>query len=286
MKEITTKTQLCAVIGNPVSHSLSPAIHNSAFKYLGLDFVYIACPVEDVKAALTGMRALGNFRGMSVTIPHKIDAMNCVDEVNEVDQSIGSINTVINDGGKLRGIGTDGAGALKAFQDIGIEIDGKNVLIIGAGGVSRAIAFTLAKETNLNKITLLDINLKVLEGLGSDLRSGTNKEIETKESNKESLAAAMESADIIINCTPLGMHPKVEMTPVPAELFKEGQVCFDAVYTPLETRFLAEAKAKGLQTISGVEMFVNQAALQFKEFTGVEAPVEVMRKVVMDHLTK
>jgi shikimate dehydrogenase len=114
MRSISCETQLCAVIGNPVGHSLSPAIHNAAFEALDLDFVYVACPVEDVKGALAGMRAIGNFRGMSVTVPHKIEVMKYVDEVAQVDRSIGSINTVIHDGDKLIGLSTDGPGAMKA----------------------------------------------------------------------------------------------------------------------------------------------------------------------------
>ena len=124
---ITNGTRLCAVIGNPVGHSLSPAIHNAAFKELNLDFVYLAFQVEDLRSALAGMRALTNFRGMSVTIPHKIEAMEYVDEVAEVDRSIGSINTIINENGRLIGLGTDGPGALKALVDGGVELEGARV---------------------------------------------------------------------------------------------------------------------------------------------------------------
>ncbi|MHC4065362.1 MAG: shikimate dehydrogenase family protein, partial [Planctomycetota bacterium] len=140
MRSIGRRTQLCAVIGNPVEHSLSPAIHNAAYEALDLDFTYVACPVEDVKGALTGMRAMGNFRGMSVTIPHKIEVMKYVDEVAQGDRSIGSINTVIHEDDKLIGLGTDGPAALKALADSGVELAGKNVLMLGAGGAARAIS--------------------------------------------------------------------------------------------------------------------------------------------------
>jgi shikimate dehydrogenase len=283
-RSITTATRLCAVIGNPVGHSLSPAIHNAAFEALGLDFVYLAFQVEDVKSALAGMRALSNFRGMSVTIPHKIEAMNHVDEIAEVDRSIGSINTIINDNGKLIGLGTDGPGALKALVDAGVELDGKHVLMLGAGGASRAIAFTLARNTRLNTLTLMDINEAMLQGLAADLRTGTAARIEAAALTNASLAKAMLHADVIINCTPIGMHPKEGVSLVPVELFRPGQAVFDIVYNPLETRLLADARSRGLTVISGVEMFINQAVLQFREFTGVDAPVEVMRRVVMERL--
>ena len=286
VRSINTKTKVCAIIGNPVSHSLSPAIHNAAFSARDLNFVYVAFPVEDVKNALAGMRALPNFRGMSVTIPHKIEVMKHVDEISDVDRNIGSINTVINENGKLIGLGTDGPGAQKAITDAGVNIDGKNVLMLGAGGASRAIAFTLANNTKLAELTLLDIDKDILDGLAADLKAGTRASIQHEIMSDTSLAAGMEKADLIIHCTPIGMHPKEDASLVPPELFRPGQVIFDIVYTPLETKLVREAKAAGLKIISGVEMFINQAVLQFERFTGTDAPEEVMRQVVMEHLTK
>ena len=281
---ITNDTRICAVIGNPIAHSLSPTIHNAAFNALDLDFVYMAFRVEDLQSALAGMRALPNFRGMSVTIPHKIEAMKYVDEVVEVDRSIGSINTIINENGRLTGLGTDGPGALKALVDAGVELDGKNILMLGAGGAARAIAFTLARNTRLAKLILMDVNEAVLQGLSADLTAGTEAAIEAVKMTDDALAQVMASADVIINCTPIGMHPKEDVSLVPPGLFRSGQVVFDIVYTPLETKLLADASAHGLKVISGVEMFINQAVLQFRHFTGVDAPEEVMRRVVMERL--
>ena len=281
---ISPATRLCAVIGNPVAHSLSPAIHNAAFNELGLDFVYLAFRVEDAKTALAGMRALNNFRGMSVTIPHKIEIMNYLDEIAEVDRSIGAINTVINENGRLIGLGTDGPGALKALIDAGVELDGKNILMLGAGGAARAIAFTLARMTKPGKLLLLDVNETMLQGLVADLKSGTAVRIDSGLLTGRSIAQAMDNTDLIINCTPIGMHPNENASLIPAGLFRSGQVVFDVVYTPLETKLLADARACGLKVVSGVEMFINQAVVQFERFTGAEAPVEVMRKVVMERL--
>lgn len=285
VSSISPKTQLCAVIGNPVEHSLSPAIHNAAFAELGLDFIYTAFRVEDVEAALAGMRALENFRGMSVTIPHKIEVMSHVDEIPEVDERIGSINTVVNEGGRLRGFGTDGPGALRALREAEVEVNGKSVLMLGAGGASRAIAFTLAGQAEPADIMLLDIDRKTLEGLTADLKKGTGKKISSALMDPGSLASAMERADLVVNCTPVGMHPKTGGTPVPGEFLRAGQAVFDIVYTPLETRLLREAGEKGLTTVSGVEMFIHQAVLQFEQFTGSKAPEEVMRRVVMEQLS-
>jgi shikimate dehydrogenase len=286
VRTITTKTQLCAVIGNPVGHSLSPAIHNAGYDALDLDFVYIACQVEDVPAALNGMRALSNFRGMSVTIPHKIAAMNCVDEVAEVDRAIGSINTIIHDSDKLIGMGTDGPGALKALNDAGVSVSGSRVLMLGAGGASRAIGFTMATHPGLRELTLLDINESMLRGLAADLRAGTPAVIVDEVMTADTLADAMSRADIVIHCTPVGMYPKIDASIVPAELFRADQVIFDIVYTPLETKLLADARSRGCRIIPGVEMFLNQAVLQFEYFTGASAPVDAMRKVLMENLQK
>ena len=219
VRTIGTGTRLCAVIGNPVAHSLSPALHNAAFDELGLDFVYVAFRVEDLKNALAGMRALENFRGMSVTIPHKIEAMNYMDEIAEEDRAIGSINTIINENGRLIGLGTDGPGALKAFVDAGVSLDGKNILMLGSGGAARAIAFTLALKTGLAKLTILDINEGMLHGLAADLKAGTPASIESAQLDDGSLAKALEQADVIINCTPIGMHPKEGVSLVPVGLF-------------------------------------------------------------------
>ena len=284
IRSISPDTRFCAVIGSPIAHSLSPAIHNAAFEELDLDFVYVACRVEDVKSALTGMRALNNFRGMSVTIPHKVEAMKHVDEIADVDISIGSINTVINEKGMLFGMGTDGPGALKAIVDAGVEIESKNIVILGSGGAARAISFNLARHARLGELTILDIDETMLRQLTKDLKSDTDTSIKSKLLSDDSLAAAMKNADVVIHCSPVGMHPKADVSLIPADLFRPGQVVFDIVYTPLETKLLADARARGLKVISGVEMFINQAVLQFEKFTGVDAPVEVMRRVVMEKL--
>jgi shikimate dehydrogenase len=281
---ITPRTKLCAVVGNPIGHSLSPSIHNAGYTELGLDFVYLAFRVEDIGKALSGMRAMENFRGMSITIPHKIESMKHVDEIADVDKSIGSINTVIHENGRIIGCGTDGPGALKALTDAGVDLDGKNVLMLGAGGAARAISFTLARKSALKKLSILDIDKHILQSLTNDLSAGTSTNIDSEIMTQQSLSAFMSNADIIIHCTPVGMHPKEDASLVPADFFRSGQVVFDIVYTPLETKLIKDAKSKGLQTISGMEMFVNQAVLQFERFTGVSAPESVMRDVVLKML--
>jgi shikimate dehydrogenase len=283
-QSIAPPTRICAVIGNPVAHSLSPAIHNAAFEALGLDYVYLAFKVENVKEAMEKVRATENFRGLSVTIPHKIEALKYMDEIAEVDRAIGSINTVIHEQNKLIGRGTDGPSALKALADAGVDLENKTVLMLGAGGAARAIAFPLTGTLKLRQLSMLDINETLLQQLRGDLQRGTSTPITAEPLTGPSLAKAMVAADVVIHCTSVGMHPREDASLVPPELFRPEQVVFDIVYTPLETRLLAEARRRGCTVIRGSEMFINQAALQFKYFTGLDAPVEIMRRVVMEQL--
>jgi shikimate dehydrogenase len=282
--EIGAKTRVCAVIGNPLGHSLSPAIHNAAYAACGLDFVYVAFQTASVEAAAAALRGLDNLAGFSVTIPHKLAIMGQVDEIGDLDRRIGSINTVVKEDGRLVGLGTDGAGALKALRDAGVDAAGRRILMLGAGGAARAIAFTLADQVRPAAIDLLDIDEGALQALAGDLRDGTDTPIHAAVMNDKHLAECMAQADILIHGTPVGMHPKTEATLVPPELFRDGQVVFDIVYNPLHTRLLRDARERGLRIIPGAEMFVNQAVLQFERFTGHSAPVEVMRNVVMENL--
>ncbi len=282
--EIGPKTRLCALIGNPVEHSMSPAIHNRAFAELGLDYVYVAFRVEDVRAALAGMRALENFRGMSVTIPHKMAVIECLDEVEEVDRGIGSVNTVVSEGGRLKGYGTDGPGALKALSDAGVALDDRKVTILGSGGAARAIAFTLATRTRLRELILLGVVEPELAALVDDLKRRVGAPAHCEILTQDSLAAHLKQSQVLIHCTPVGMHPKVDESVVPAAILHRDLAVMDIVYNPLKTRLLADAEARGLTTVSGLDMFVNQAVLQFELWTGRTAPRDVMREVVLERL--
>lgn len=281
---ISSRTQLCAVIGNPLGHSLSPAIHNAAFAELGLDFIYLAFQVEQAASAVTCMRALEQFKGLSVTIPHKVAIMAEMDEIAEIDREIGAINTVIKEGGRLVGFGTDGPGAMKALADAGVDLPGKRVLMLGGGGAARAIAFTLARTAGIAELTLLEINPQVLDRLTADLRNGSAIEINGHLTKSDTLARAMHAADILVHCSPVGMHPKVEASLLPAELIRPEQTVFDIVYNPLKTKLIRDAEARGARTVKGADMFVNQAVLQFERFAGQAAPYETMRRVVYDSL--
>jgi shikimate dehydrogenase len=251
---------------------------------LGLDYVYLAFRVEDVGAAVAFMRGIDNFRGMSVTIPHKVSIIKHLHEVAEVDRRIGSVNTVVNDGGRLKGFGSDGPGALQALRDAGVKVAGKTVTILGSGGAARAIAFSLAATAKPAALFLLGVIEPELKALTRDLVRKTGVRATWALLGPSALEARLAESQVLIHCTPVGMHPKTNATVVPKELLHRDLAVMDIVYNPLKTKLLADAEARGLETISGVEMFVNQAVIQFELWTEKTAPREVMRNVVLQHL--
>lgn len=282
--DITPRTMLCAIIGDPIAHSMSPAVHNRAFAELGLDYVYLAFRVEEVGPAVSFMRATGNFRGMSVTIPHKVSIIAHLDEVAEVDRRIGSVNTVVNDGGRLRGFGSDGPGAYQALIDAGVQLAGKHVTILGSGGAARAVAFTLATEARLAGLFLLGVVEPEIKALTRDIVGKTGTTATGTLLDPKTLEARLAESQVLIHCTPVGMHPQTDSSVVPKALLHRGLTVMDIVYNPLKTKLLADAEAQGLKTVSGVEMFVNQAVFQFELWTGKKAPHAVMRDAVLQHL--
>jgi len=280
MIDINAHTKLCGVIGNPVEHSLSPAIHNAAFQKLGLNYVYLAFKVENLEGAMRGIRALGNVRGFSVTIPHKVAAVQYLDEVEPTARNIGAINTIVVEGGKLTGYNTDASGALRALESAGVALLGKSVLLLGSGGAARAIAFALAADGRLTRLKIMGIDDKERSGLAADLRARTALKVEDASITTEGLSKELRESTIVLHCTPLGMHPKVDETCIPASLLSRHLTVMDIVYNPLETRLLREAKAAGCKTIRGLEMFLRQAVAQFELWTGKTAPADVMRTVL------
>ena len=278
--EINTDTQLCGVLGHPVKHSLSPAIHNAAFQHLGLNYVYLAFPVEDVPHAIHGIRALGNLRGFSVTIPHKVSVMAHLDMIEPTARHIGAVNTIVKSDNTLSGYNTDASGALLALQHAGVELDGKHVVMIGSGGAARAIAFGLALETPVSRLTILGIEEDERQTLARNLREGTTLAIEDHVLDADTLKPALDQAQVLIHCTPVGMDPQTDQTCVPSRFFHPNLTVMDIVYNPLDTRLLKEAREAGSPTIRGLEMFLHQAVAQFELWTEQPAPVQVMRRVL------
>ena len=278
--DINAHTQFCCVIGNPVEHSLSPAIHNAAFEKLGLNFVYLAFRVEAIGDAIKGLRALGNFRGASVTIPHKVAVVPFLDSVEPIARHIGAINTIVAAGGILTGYNTDATGALRALREGSVALKGRQVVMLGSGGAARAIAFALGAETGIDRLAILGIDGQERTALARDLQLKTGMTVQDSLLDEGTLRKVLPDAHVLIHCTPMGMSPKVHETSVPATLLHAGLTVMDIVYNPRDTRLLKDAKAAGCRVIPGLEMFLHQAAAQFELWTNQTAPTDVMRAVL------
>ena len=260
-----------AVFGNPVAHSLSPVMHNSALIYLGLSGNYLAFRVEDIAAAVAGIRGLG-IRGASITIPHKVGVMEFLDEIDPTAVEIGAVNTIVNRQGILYGYNSDCTGAVKALL-AKTPLAGRQVAVIGAGGGARAVGFGIKGEAG--RITVINRSRSRGEKLAADLDCDFKPLVEVGKL----------AYDIIVNTTPIGMTPHPDATPVNPESLEAGTVVMDMVYNPLNTRLLKEAAAVGCVTIDGVAMFVHQGAVQFELWTAHKAPLDIMRRAVLDELS-
>ena len=281
-RSISGGKRVCGVIGDPIEHTVSPAMHNAAFEKMGLDYWYVPFRVkkEDLGRAIEGMRAL-NIRGLNVTIPHKVAVIPFLDRLDPLTEKIGAVNTIVNDKGNLMGYNTDATGFLQALLERGIEPKGKNVVILGAGGASRGISFILAERGGHLVIFNRLLELDWAEELAGRLSETFGEEVEALELVEENLARALDKTDILVNATSVGMSPNIDETPVPSTLLKPGLIVFDVVYNPIKTRLLREAEQIGAQTISGLEMLVWQGASAFEKWTGVKAPVKLMREEVI-----
>ncbi|MBE7558177.1 shikimate dehydrogenase [bacterium] len=277
---IDARTRVCAVIGNPIYHSLSPAIHNAGYRALDLPFVYVAFQVEDVAAAVAGMRGL-SLAGLSVTIPHKTSVIPHLDGLDAVAEKLGSVNTVYWKDGKLWGTSSDGYGALRALESGAIDVTGRKIVFLGAGGVARAIGFTLALERPLREMVFLEaVQPELARALCAELGARTPARARSRPLDPGSLELELRDADVLVQCTPVGMTPKVGETLVPRNLLHPGLAVFDTVYTPALTRLMQEAEVAGCPLAYGREMFLYQAAIQFELFTGRSAPLEAMREAL------
>ncbi|MDP6127596.1 MAG: shikimate dehydrogenase [Dehalococcoidales bacterium] len=273
------KTRICGLIGDPVEHTMSPAMHNAAFRETGIDYVYLPFRVrrEELGKAIEGVRAL-NIKGLNVTIPHKVAVLPLLDKLDPLAEKIGAVNTIINDDGILTGYNTDATGFLQPLLENGIEPNDKRIVILGAGGASRAVSFILADRganlTILNRLEELDWATELAGRISQIFRT----KVGASELTRDNLKGILEKADILINATSVGMSPATDNTPVEADLLRPGLVVYDVVYNPVKTRFLREAEAAGATTMAGIDMLVWQGALAFEKWTGLKAPVKLMKQ--------
>ncbi|MBI5968999.1 MAG: shikimate dehydrogenase [Deltaproteobacteria bacterium] len=261
---INAQTQLYGVIGNPVRHSLSPIIHNGAFRRMGLNAVYLAFEVENLAEAISGIRGLG-VRGVSVTIPFKTQVIPFLDEVEEVAGKIKAVNTITNEGGRLTGQNTDWRGALEALEEK-IDLKDKRVLLLGSGGASRAIAFGLKGKGC--QVFICNRSLHKARALAEELGF-----VSLPLSCIDGL-----DTQVVINATSVGMHPNDTQSPLQKEFLKKGMTVMDIVYHPLRTKLLQEAEEQGCQTIAGLEMLARQGAAQLQIWTGRRPDLEEIKE--------
>ena len=270
MKPINSQTDLYCVFGSPVGHSKSPAIHNMLFAEHGINAVYLAFEPENLKEGITAVRSLG-IKGVSVTIPFKEKVIEYLDETDDQALRIGAVNTIVHHSGRLKGFNTDCFGAVAPLRHFGIPE--KRVGIIGAGGAARAAGFGMVQESA--RVTVINRST----GKGGRLAA----ELDCRFLKPEELER--QAFDILINTTPSGMFPNTEDSPVPGHLLKPGMVVMDMVYNPVETRLLRQAGQRGCHTVSGIEMFICQAAKQFELWTGISPSIDTLREVMTKEAT-
>ena len=279
--KIKGSTNIVGLIGHPVEHSFSPPMHNAAFKALRMDYAYVAFDVDpsNLKSAIGGAKSL-NIKGFNVTIPHKIEVMEFLDEIDPVASLIGAVNTI--DFKNLKGYNTDGIGAVRSIEEV-TSIKNKNVIVAGAGGASRAISCYLAKYV-ADSITILNRNVERAEKLAGDISdSGLIDDI--KSDSISAINNYLGDADILVDTTPIGMHPHIDDEPIATfDNMHEDLVVFDAVYNPNETVLIKEAIKAGAKPVYGIKMLLYQGAESFKIWTGQDAPIDVMENALRQTL--
>jgi shikimate dehydrogenase len=280
------KTQLVGIVGYPVAHTLSPQMHNAAFKHLGLNWRYVPLLVypENLATAIKGAVALG-FRGLNITVPHKVEAIPLMDSVTEATSVVGAVNTVKIDPatGKCEGLNTDMTGFIADLAANKVRV-GKTskVLVLGAGGAARAVAVGL---TRMGATVIFISRTKSNgEALAASIRQ-TWKEANVSAIGYEELSETAPGATLIVNATPVGMYPDSERSPWPQGVrFPAGATLYDTVYRPMETKLMYDSYQAGLQVIGGVGMLVYQGASAFEIWTGMKPPIEVMRQACLQAL--
>ena len=285
MYMITGKTRLLAVIGAPIGHSLSPIIQNAALHAARLDYVYAALPVraDALSSAVRGLCNAG-IAGFNVTIPFKTEIIPLLDALSEDARRIQAVNTVVIEDGRMVGHNTDVVGFLAGFAERGIALTGKKAVLIGAGGAARAALWGLLRS-GISSVVIGVRNASKGAALAADFAA--DGDVRAVSFDDAAWIAACSDADLVVQTTPLGMTPHTEeMPPVDAAMINPSAVVYDLIYTPAETRFLREARARGCETINGETMLVAQGAEAFSLWTGVRPDMELMKRTLREELAR
>ena len=278
---ISSSTKLFCLIGNPVKHSVSPQMHNVAFREMGLDCLFVSFKVENLGDAISGVRAL-DISGGNITIPHKTSVMKYLDEGDELSRAINAANTFVNEKGVLKGFNTDGLGALKTLKENGASPKGKKIALIGAGGASKSISYAIASEEP-SEIVIFNRTVEKA-GLVKEAIKKFGVKTEVLGLSTKNLKSELKDSDVLINTTPVGMHGNE--TPVAKDAIHKNLVVMDVIYNPFETRLLKEAKSKGAKALNGIGMLVNQGVLAFEIWTGKKPDAELMKEAAIESLKR
>lgn len=280
---INAETKLLGLIGYPLGHSFSPIMHNKAFEELKLKKIYIPIEVlpEDLETVVKGISKM-NFEGFNITKPYKIDIMRFLDEIDDYAKCIGAVNTVVIKDGKLIGYNTDGIGFLKNFEkNTNLKIEGKNILILGSGGASRAISMTLALN-KAKKIYICNRTYEKAVSLSNDINNQVGNCSEAIPMEYDLMKEAINLSDVLINTTSIGMFPDSDLSPIDKILLNKNLIVCDIVYNPKKTKLIKDAEETGCKVVLGLGMLVYQGTKAFEIWTGIKAPEELMFKVVED----
>ncbi|RSD24135.1 shikimate dehydrogenase [Mesobacillus subterraneus] len=272
--------KLFGVMGDPIAHSMSPAMHNDLFSLYDIDAVYLPFHVMqgDLETAVKGLKAIG-ASGFNVTIPHKTEIMSFLDKIDPLAEAIGAVNTVKNENGHLIGYNTDGPGFVKGLESVIADLESRSALIIGAGGAARAIYFSLA-QAGIHSIDLYNrTQLKAEE-----LISSCPYKVQSKLLDRETAERDLAAYQLIIQTTSIGMFPDIDSTPLSMANINCDALVSDIIYNPSQTKLLKEASGKGAMIQNGIEMFVFQGALAFEKWTGIFPDTNRMRANVLRHL--
>lgn len=286
--KLLSSPHLVGIIGYPLGHTLSPPMHNAAFQYLGLDYIYVPFTVqpEHLPAAIEGIKAF-NIAGCNVTIPYKEQVIPLLDHLHDSAKMVGAVNTIVNQGGELWGYNTDGMGFLRSLtEEANIDLQGKTVLMLGAGGAARAVGFSLAKA-GIGRLIIANRNFNKGLNLATDIRQAYQCDTEAVELKAHKLKSVLPSADILINTLPLGMYPEIdEMPPIQQKWLNPPLIVCDLIYNPPKTKLLVQAEQRGCQVVNGEGMLIYQGAEAFQLWTGQNPPILIMRRVLAQHLQR
>ena len=271
-RSITAVTDVYGLVGLPVSHSVSPAMHNAAFTASGINAVYLPLPAADTDDFIAFAKAF-QLKGASVTIPYKVSLFDRVQEVDELARTVGALNTLRMTGGHWAARNTDVAGFLQPLRERSVPLTGRRASILGAGGSARAVAVALAGAGA--RVTVHARDAKKAEAVASLVSGATGP-----------FVPETDSWDLLVNCTPIGMQPRMDQSPLPASALPSRGVVYDLIYNPATTRLLRDAVAAGADTIGGLDMLVGQAQEQFEWWTGVKPPAGVMRAAAVQRLSE